>query len=344
MVMATAGPALATAARYLRLPLRRERGAVVLAMLLGMAASFVADMHASTFVERQVETALPPHLRASAVHTSPAPHGAPSPQEVRARIQRASPAGRAGALALNLLGLAVVYGLFGGGLSLRAYFTEQRRREHSARRRELEHAVQERRAAEMRLGVLQAQVEPHFLFNTLAAVRALLRERPTQAEETLDALVAYLRASIPRMREQGDALESTLGDQLDLCAHYLDVMRLRSGGRITYSVDVDPALRAESFPPLLLITLVENAVKHGLEPKRGPGHVAMHAGCGGGRLRVDVADDGAGLRPSAHGGGLGLENVRAQLRARYGAGATLSLQGRAAGGTLASIEVPVGCP
>jgi LytS/YehU family sensor histidine kinase len=192
--------------------------------------------------------------------------------------------------------------------------------------------------------VLQAQVEPHFLFNTLAAVRALLRERPAQAEDTLDALVAYLRAGIPRLRDDAVALDSTLGDQVDLCTHYLDVMRLRSGGRITHAVEVEEALRALPFPPLLLITLVENAVKHGVEPRPGPGRIALRATCAAGRLRVEVEDDGAGLRPGAHGGGLGLENVRGQLRARYGGQASFTLQGRAGGGTLAAIELPMECP
>lgn len=336
LLMATAGPALATWVRHRRWPLRRERAAVVLAVLLGMVSSYFVDQWASGYIEQRVEAAMAAAPRSQA-------RPAPDPATLRARMNAAQPVERAAALTLNIAMLVAIYGLFGGGLALRAYFGEQRRRDESAQRRELDALLATRRDVEMRLGVLQAQVEPHFLFNTLAAVRALLRERPAQAEETLDALVAYLRASIPRLRGEAAALDSTLGDQLDLCAHYLDVMRLRSGGRITHSVDVEPALRAASFPPLLLITLVENAIKHGLEPRPGPGHVRMHARCEPGRLRVDVEDDGLGLRPGVHGGGLGLENVRGQLQARFGAQASLSLQGRAGGGTLATIEIPMEC-
>ena len=345
MVMATAGPALATWVRYRGWPRRRERAGVVLGVLLGLGASFAADWWASSYIERRV-TEAGPSVHASTDPARPrAPgQGAVDVEAFRARIEVAPPVERYAALAVNVVVLLAIYSLFGGALSLRAYFSEQRRLEASERRHELERAVHERRDAEMRLGVLQAQVEPHFLFNTLAAVRARLRDQPAQAEATLDALVAFLRASIPRLRDGAPGLDSTLGDQLDLCAHYLDVMRLRSAGRIDYTMDVDVALRALPFPPLLLITLVENAVKHGLEPKPGPGRVAIRAACAQGRLRVEVADDGVGLRPHVQGGGLGLENVRAQLRARHGAQAVFVLQACAGGGTLACIDLPAECP
>lgn len=342
MAMATAGPALATWVRHRRWPARRERAAVVLAILLGVVASYFADRWASGHIEQRVEAAM--HGPVRAVGPRVGPSVTASPRAIRDRMAAAPPLEQAAALTVNIVVVLVIYGLFGGGLALRAYFGEQRRREESEHRRALEQANETRRAAELRLGVLQAQVEPHFLFNTLAAVRALLRERPAQAEETLDALVAYLRASIPRLRGDAVALDSTLGDQVDLCTHYLDVMRLRSGGRITHAVEMDAALRDAPFPPLLLITLVENAVKHGVEPRPGPGRIVLRATCAAGRLRVEVADDGAGLRPGAVGGGLGLENVRGQLRARYGGQASFTLQGRAGGGTLAAIELPMECP
>ncbi|TCZ81701.1 sensor histidine kinase [Lysobacter sp. N42] len=342
MAMATAGPALATWVRHRRWPQRRERAAVVLAILLGVVASYFADRWASGHIEQRVEAAM--HGPVRAVGPRVGPSVAASPRAIRDRMAAAPPLEQAAALTVNIVVVLVIYGLFGGGLALRAYFGEQRRREESEHRRALEQANETRRAAELKLGVLQAQVEPHFLFNTLAAVRALLRERPAQAEETLDALVAYLRASLPRLRGDAVALDSTLGDQVDLCTHYLDVMRLRSGGRITHAVEMDAALRDAPFPPLLLITLVENAVKHGAEPRPGPGRVVLRAFRVADRLRVEVEDDGAGLRPGAHGGGLGLENVRGQLRARYGGQASFTLQGRAGGGTLAAIELPMECP
>lgn len=342
LLMAAAGPALATWVRHRRWPLRRERTGVVVAVLLGIGASFFADEWASAYIDRQVEAALPARDAGRVEVHFGAPRGAaPGAAEVRRRLQSAPPLERALALSVNVLVLLAIYGLFGGGLALRAYFGEQRRWEDSRRERELAALREQKRGAELRLGVLQAQVEPHFLFNTLAAVRALVRERPAQAEETLDALVAYLRASIPRMRDGVGVLDGTLGDQVDLCAHYLDVMRVRTGGRLRYAIDVAAPLRALPFPPLLLITLVENAVKHGVEPKPGPGCVELQAEQRAGRLHVRVLDDGVGLRPDALSTGMGLANVREQLAALYGARAALRLRRRAPQGTLAELELPL---
>jgi LytS/YehU family sensor histidine kinase len=187
---------------------------------------------------------------------------------------------------------------------------------------------------------LQAQVEPHFLFNTLASVRALVRQEPAQAEATLDALVDYLRATIPKLRDEDSALHSTLGQQLDLCASYLELMRLRTAGRLSYSIDVDDALRALPFPPMLLISLVENAIKHGVEPKPGPGKVTIAVERRERDLHVSVIDDGLGLRLGV-GGGLGLANVRAQLDTRYGARAGFQLTGEPARGARAELRIPL---
>lgn len=117
-------------------------------------------------------------------------------------------------------------------------------------------------------------------------------------------------------------------------------MRLRSDGRMTHALDVDPALRALPFPPMLLITLVENAIKHGLEPKRGAGKVTIAAERDGDRLRVAVIDDGVGLQPGL-GGGLGLDNVRSQLDALYAHRASFDLRSAPTGGARAQIEVPL---
>ena len=184
-------------------------------------------------------------------------------------------------------------------------------------------------------------MEPHFLFNTLASVRALVRQDPAQAEATLDALVAHLRATIPKLRDGESLLHSTLGQQLDICASYLELMRLRMGGRLAYAVEAEPALRLRPFPPLLLITLVENAIKHGIEPQPGPGRVEVRASLRGERLVLSVVDDGAGLKPGL-GSGVGLSNVREQLATRFGGEATFSLRGLAGGrGAVAEITVPL---
>ncbi|KAB8188903.1 sensor histidine kinase [Lysobacter maris] len=326
MLMATAGPALATWVRYRHWPSARERRGVVLAVLVGIAVSFFVDQWASSYVERMV---------------------VPAMEEVGQPVssrQDMSGFERGLAITINLAMLLAIYGLFGGGLALRAYFSEQRRWEQERHQGEVARLRQLRHDSDLRLGALQAQVEPHFLFNTLASVRALVRQEPLQAEQTLDALVDYLRATIPRLRngdDGGAALASTLGQQLDLCAAYLEVMRLRMGGRLAYRIEADAALRARGYPPLLLITLVENAIKHGIEPKRGGGRVTVAARIVDGMLEVEVGDDGVGLKPGI-GGGVGLENVREQLRARFGDRATFGLHGVADGGTIATIRIPDG--
>ncbi|HET6784124.1 MAG TPA: histidine kinase, partial [Pseudoxanthomonas sp.] len=264
MLMATMGPALATWVRHRRWPVPRERKAVVIAVLLGMLISFFVDRLASGYIEELIR----PWTAARGI--------APVPQM--------GALAKAVGLAMNLALLIVVYGLFGGGLSLRAYFSERQRWDRHNSRQQLDAAHVEARDADLRLGVLQAQVEPHFLFNTLASVRALVRQDPAQAENTLDALVDFLRASIPKLRDGESKLHSTLGQQLDLCRSYLALMQVRMGGRLSYAVEADPALRAAAFPPSILITLVENAIKHGIEPKPGPGRVRIFASLHEGRL------------------------------------------------------------
>ncbi|MDH5823891.1 histidine kinase [Luteimonas sp. RD2P54] len=321
LLMATAGPALATWVRYRHWPLRRERRMVVAAVLAGVALSGLVDWWASSQVE-QIAAGVGPARPSRA------------PLEGAARLL---------ALGVNLVFLLVVYGLFGGGLALRAYFSERRRWERSEQGREMAELRAQTRQSELRLGVLQAQVEPHFLFNTLASVRALVRQDPARAEATLDALVEHLRATIPKLRDDGALLHSTLGQQLDICRSYLELMRLRIGERLRYAIDADPSLRARPFPPLLLITLVENAIKHGVEPRPGEVAVRVSARVDGERLLVEVSDDGAGLVHGV-GGGVGLANVREQLAVRYGDRAGLRLAGRPGGGAAARIHVPLQAP
>lgn len=320
--MATLGPALATAVRHRAWPLSRERKAVVIAVLIGMVLSFFIDRLGSSYIEQLIK----PGLEAAGLSVNP-----PAPP----------PLVKAIGLAINVAALVVIYGLFGGGLALRAYFSEHRRWDEHHHVRELNALESRVHEADLRLGVLQAQVEPHFLFNTLASVRALVRQDPAQAEATLDALVDFLRATIPKLREDR-GLHATLGQQLDLCSSYLALMQVRMGGRLTYDVRADEVLRAAPFPPSLLITLVENAIKHGIEPRPGPGRIEIDAVRDGDTLRVQVRDDGAGLQPGLS-TGVGLANVREQLAARYGARAAFVLSPAAEGrGVCAEIRVPLG--
>ncbi|MEL1265098.1 sensor histidine kinase [Pseudoxanthomonas putridarboris] len=323
-LMATLGPALATGVRHSHWPVARERKAVVVAVLVGMLLSFFIDRIASSYVESLVT----PGLTAIGIRTD-----MPKPGALVQAI----------GLVINLAALVIIYGLFGGGLALRAYFSERRRwddHRHVQALNELEGRVHE---ADLRLGVLQAQVEPHFLFNTLASVRALVRQDPAQAEATLDALVDFLRATIPKLRDDR-GLHATLGQQLDICASYLALMKVRMGGRLAFSVEVPHALRSLPFPPSLLITLVENAIKHGIEPKPGPGRIDVVASRQDDMLRIRVTDDGVGLQPGLS-TGVGLANVREQLAARYGTGAGFRLSPSPTGsGVCAEISVPVGSP
>jgi sensor histidine kinase YesM len=212
-----------------------------------------------------------------------------------------------------------------GGLACLGYFSERRR--WWAR-----HALQ----SNMRLSLLQAQIEPHFLFNSLAAIRPLIRQDGAQAERVLDALCHHLRATLPQMREEG---ASTLGQQLDLCASYLEVMEARMGTRLQHETHVAEELRSVEFPPLILLSLVENAIQHGLEPKPGPGRLTIEAGLDSTCLRVAVLDDGVGLRDGLQ-SGVGLANIREQLQLRFGEKASLSIATRPGGGTVAAITLP----
>lgn len=320
MLMTCAGPLLATFVRHRDLPLRRERIGVVAAVSIGIVIAYFADAWASGYLAQVM-----PKTEGIDVTVKP-PTFSAFTTAVLATVK----------VVIGLL----VYGALGGGLALRAYFGELRRWQDNRQADALAALELRKQQSELRLGVLQAQVEPHFLFNTLASVRALLRQEPAQAEATLDALVDYLRATIPKLRDEHSALHSTLGQQLDLCASYLELMRLRTAGRLNYRVDVDDALRALPCPPMLLITLVENAIKHGIEPKPGPGTVTIAAERRERDLYVRVLDDGLGLQTGV-GGGLGLANIRAQLDARYGARADFQLSGEPACGARAELRLPL---
>lgn len=321
LLMTSMGPACASWVRHRRWPLKHERRGIVAAVLIGMVASAAVDAWASRQLDRLFELSV-------RYGEAPPPARMPGPAE------------KVVAVAVNVALLAVIYGLLGGGLALRTYLGEHRRVAALRQQQELAALRLRERQTEQRLALLQAQVEPHFLFNSLASIRALVRQSPPRAEAALDALVAYLRCTIPQLREVDGAPVSTLGQQVDLCAAYLELMQARMGERLSFSVDVPDPLRALPFPPLLLIGLVENAIKHGVEPQSGPGHVALAATLRDGMLHVRVSDDGVGIRAVA-GGGLGLANLREQLALHYGARAGFSLTGLRERGAVAEMHLPV---
>ncbi len=203
-----------------------------------------------------------------------------------------------------------------------------REREAQARSQALQFAVErselERRALDARLTVLTAQIEPHFLFNTLANVQALVESGSPRAAPVLKSLIAYLRAALPRLQ---DGAQATLADELTLVRSYLELMHMRMPDRLTYAIEVDAALSAMRFPPMALLTLVENAIRHGIDPGEQGGHIDVggQREGDGARVRLWVSDSGIGLRGSAT-PGTGLANLRSRLQGVYGASATVSLQ------------------
>jgi signal transduction histidine kinase len=186
------------------------------------------------------------------------------------------------------------------------------------------------------LKALQAQVEPHFLYNTLANTRYLARRDPERAAQMLEHLIAYLHSALPDMRSE----DSTLAREFDLAGHYLALMAIRFGQRLQVRLDCPPALADMQVPPLLLMTLVENAVKHGVERKPGPVVVTVCARRDGDAVRVVVADDGAGIVGAQLGRGVGLRNLRQRLVALYGRAAAFDLRRTPAGITEAVLTLP----
>lgn len=187
-----------------------------------------------------------------------------------------------------------------------------------------------------KLNLLHAQVEPHFLYNTLASAQLLARSDPPRAEEMLGHLIQYLRHSLPRTEDES----STLGAELERALAYLEIMKVRMGSRLAVQVDVPEPLRATPLPPMMLQTLVENAIKHGLEPRTGGGTVWIRARHADGQVAVTVADDGAGFSTQNAGTGIGLKNVRERLRLVHDGEASLAVVANFPAGVAATITVP----
>lgn len=204
-------------------------------------------------------------------------------------------------------------------------------------RAERDALTRDKALAESELRVLQAQVEPHFLFNTLANVISLVRSHPARAARLLEQLTTLLRASLSRTRRTA----GTLGDELAVVRAYLDVQAQRMGGRMTYAIEVEPGLEAAPMPPLLVQPLVENAVLHGIEPSASGGRVRVCAERSAGAVRIRVTDDGVGMHPDTAGHGMGLANVRERLRASYGGRGTLTLLEQPGGGVSADLRIPL---
>jgi Histidine kinase len=203
------------------------------------------------------------------------------------------------------------------------------------KRKEAEYHRMSQQVTEAKLSALQAQVEPHFLYNTLASVQALTEVDPQQASAMTGHLIQYLRNALPKMRES----VSTVGQEIELVRAYLNILQMRMGKRLSFEIAVPPELMDAPFPPLMLPSLVENAIKHGLEPQREGGMVRITAEASDGKLRVIVTDTGRGFGETV-GTGVGLTNIRERLVAMYGDAAKLTLAGAEPHGVEATIEVP----
>ena len=202
----------------------------------------------------------------------------------------------------------------------------------------LAQAEAQRQAAEARLALLQSQLEPHMLFNTLAHLRVLIKLKPDEAQRMLDRLIDYLRATLQASR----ATEHPLAEEFERLSDYLALMQLRMGERLRVRLDLPAGLARIAIPPLLLQPLVENAIKHGLEPHVEGGELRVSAAKAGERLVLEVADSGAGLTRETElpGTGFGLTQVRERLTQRYGDSARFDLHAQPGGGSVARIEMP----
>jgi len=202
-----------------------------------------------------------------------------------------------------------------------------------------------RQVVEARMAAMQAQVEPHFLFNTLASIDHLIETDPARASQMQRNLIALLRASMPTMREAAGSGTANglrdLGRELTVIRPYLEILKVRMEERLLTELDVPEGLHSAEFPPMMIQTLVENAIKHGLEPKAEGGKLSVRAQIVHGKLQVVVADTGLGFGKAATAGtGVGLANIRERLQLLYGPKASLTVAENTPSGTVVTITVP----
>ena len=196
----------------------------------------------------------------------------------------------------------------------------------------------EKQAMQAQLQMLQAQIEPHMLFNTLANLQGLIAVDPPRAQLLLEQLIAYLRATLNSSR----AASTTLAQEFALMDAYLGLMSIRMGQRLRYTLDLPAPLAGLPIAPMLLQPLLENAIRHGVEPRIEGGQIAVSAARAGAELVLTVSDTGMGLdAPASHGSGVGLDNVRQRLHGLYGAAASLTLAPGMPRGAVATIRMPL---
>ncbi|MCR9278574.1 MAG: sensor histidine kinase [Pseudomonadaceae bacterium] len=200
--------------------------------------------------------------------------------------------------------------------------------------------AQQRTMLATQLQALQAQIEPHFLFNTLSNISGMIRTNPEGAESTLEHLTTLLRATLKRTREQ----QTTLADEAEILSSYLAIQSMRMGTRLQFDIEMPTNARSIELAPLLLQPIVENAVLHGIDPLEEGGRVAIQASVTDDELRIEISDNGQGISSAPTkktAGGVGLSNVRDRLKALYGERASLRLESPGDGGTIARLVIPL---
>ncbi len=373
-ILVLLGPSLALVIRRRAWTARRETSAILAALLFGMACGIGVWIALKSWYEwpvanlagdRMVIRSLPKLIynigvqqertdiviQQASDHPSgtpmslPLPSLAPHANISHQRLPPGSlwPSGPTiddAAFAVLMIAMLSLLCWLGGLFDLRAFVRQRGKLDDALTRQALARARDERNTAELKLSVLAAQVEPHFLFNTLASVRAAIASDPSRAAHIVDHMVDYLRATIPQMR--GDAARTTvaLGAQLAAARSYLALMHERIP-RLQFTVEAEPGLERAAMPPLMLISLVENAVKHGVEPKVGPATVNVRARRHEDALEVSVTDDGVGFGDTSSGAGIGLSNIQERLRTLFGQHASLSLRTCPDGGVAAILRLPL---
>ncbi len=211
------------------------------------------------------------------------------------------------------------------------FISLQRLSDEKIRRLELE-----RNAAMMEIRLLQSQMEPHFLFNTLSTVLGLIETEPKKAARMLESFTAFLRSSFLTARNE----TTTLAQEMEVVKNYLDIFSVRMGDRLHYRIEIPAELHGLPLPPLVIQPLVENAVKHGLEPSVRGGDLRVQAEKDGQTVRISVSDTGAGMGETGSGNGIGLDNIRKRLYLLYGGRARLVLEENRPAGVRATVELP----
>ena len=331
---------LACLVRRRRWPEKKEKYSIAAALLLGLALSFAVTEAAEHVIDKKV-------TKSTEAKKENAKKLIDNDQvQIGVIVTDEAPKSERKGI-VNIIFWLIVLTWWGGAFDYIAYLRQGRALEEAMVQEKLEKYKRERNQAQMRLSVLASQVEPHFLFNTLSGVRAAMLSDPARGVVIIDHLVDYLRSTIPQMRDDGNLMLTTVHNQFESVRAYLGVIHTRIP-RLSFSIECPTELKDCVVPPLMLISLVENAVKHGIEPKKGPVKIIITAsrekaqsGSTEEQLILTVADNGVGFGNTSSGTGIGLTNIRERLKQLYGDDAALSLSMREQGGIEASIHLPL---